>query len=109
MTVDPASGFIVWTPSAEQVGVQNVILRISDGRGGVDLQSFQIRVGALNSGPIITSKPPGPAVANLPYEYRTPAQDAEGDPIEFHLNGPAIGDLGAAKQLLSGLGVDFND
>ncbi len=93
MIVDPRTGMIVWTPTADQAGVQNVILRVSDGKGGVDLQSFQVTVASRNSGPTITSRPQGPAQANLPYQYRIRAQDAEGDTIEFSLSTPAIGNM----------------
>ncbi|HUP80118.1 MAG TPA: putative Ig domain-containing protein, partial [Pirellula sp.] len=93
MAIDPNSGIIFWIPTADQLGTQNVILRVSDGRGGVDLQSFQVLVEALNHPPVITSQPPGPAVANLPYQYRIRAQDSNGDPITFRLKSNPIGDM----------------
>ncbi|MDZ4851880.1 MAG: putative Ig domain-containing protein [Pirellulaceae bacterium] len=93
MAIDPNSGIIVWTPKANQLGAQSVIVRVSDGRGGVDLQSFQVLVEALNHPPVIVSQPRGPAVANLPYEYRIRAQDSNGDPITYRLKSAPIGDM----------------
>ena len=62
MGVDPTTGTVVWTPTASQLGPQNVTLRVQDGRGGVDLQSFTIIVSQADTPPVITSQPKGPAV-----------------------------------------------
>ena len=51
MGMDPSSGNLVWVPTADLVGTQDVTLRIQDGRGGVALQSFQITVSRPNSTP----------------------------------------------------------
>lgn len=85
MAVQSNAGIIVWVPSTDQVGTHDVTLRVSDGRGGVALQSFVIIVAMANSTPVITSRPKGPAVVGLPYEYRVTAQDADGDGIVFSL------------------------
>ena len=60
-------------------------LRVQDGQGGVDLQSFTINVTQANTPPSITSKPKGPAVVGVPWVYQVKAQDAESDPITFSL------------------------
>src|SRR5262249_1498201 len=39
MTVHPTLGVLVWTPTADQIGTQTVVLRVQDGKGGVTLQS----------------------------------------------------------------------
>ena len=91
MTVDAATGTVVWQPTLEQVGTHDVILRVKDGQGGVDIQSFQVQVDAENTAPVITSNPPEQAVAGLPYQYRVRAQDAEGDQLKFSLNNPPAG------------------
>jgi RHS repeat-associated protein len=93
MAIERNSGIIVWNPKPDQEGTHSVIVRVSDGSGGVKLQSFQISVEPVNHGPIITSKPAGPAVANLPYQYRIRAQDAEGDAIVYTLRSAAIGNM----------------
>ena len=85
MAVDPSTGTVVWTPSVTQLGPNNVTIRVEDGRGGIDLQSFTILVRQANTPPSITSTPKGPAVVGVPYYYQVTAQDAEGDPITFSL------------------------
>ena len=85
MAVDPTTGVVVWTPTPDQDGAQNAILRVSDGHGGVALQTFQIAVRRANTHPDITSIPRGPAVVGRPWEYQVRAQDADGDPITFSL------------------------
>ncbi len=57
MTVSSA-GLIAWTPTGTQVGSQTVEVRVSDGRGGVDQQSFTIQVAALVRLTGITVAPP---------------------------------------------------
>ena len=91
MLVETNSGTVAWRPLLSQLGVHDVILRAQDGRGGVALQSWQITVAAPNTPPIITTFPPGPAVAGLPYRYQIRAQDAEGQALSFVLasNAPA--------------------
>ncbi len=88
MTVHPTLGVVVWAPTADQVGVHQVVLRVQDDKGGVALQNFAIEVAALNAAPVVSSTPPGPATVGLPYEYRIQAQDAEGDALSFRLLSP---------------------
>ena len=75
MAIDPTRGVVVWTPTADQVGVHDVLLRVQDGRGGVALQPFQIIVSAANTPPVITSQPPvGPAAEGLPFQCQVRAK-----------------------------------
>ena len=100
MVVDPVTGVVGWVPTREQLGAQDVILRVQDGRGGLDLQSFRVTAALPNTAPAITSTPPGPAFVNSPYQYSVRAQDADGDPLSFHLTtGPA----GMAVDPVSGI------
>src|SRR5262249_16277739 len=63
MTLAAASGVVAWEPTAEQLGVADVILRVSDGRGGVDLQSYRVAAGTAGTAPVISTPPPSaPAV-----------------------------------------------
>ncbi len=88
MAVSPTDGVLVWRPRLDQLGLHDVILRMHDGRGGVDLQAFQITV-TTNSPPVITSLPTGGAVSEVPFSYRVTAQDADGDPLDYALlDGP---------------------
>src|SRR5208337_4929048 len=85
MAVDPTTGVVVWTPASDEQDRQSVILRVADGKGSVDLQSFQVLVVQANSAPVITSSPKGPVVVSVPYFYQVTAQDAENNPITFSL------------------------
>jgi RHS repeat-associated protein len=93
MAVDEKMGTVVWTPTLDQEGTFDVILRVRDGFGGVALQPFQIVVGATNSGPIITSSPSGQgkAVVGVAYQYRVRAQDDSPEPIQFRLTSAPSG------------------
>ncbi|MCF7962081.1 MAG: putative Ig domain-containing protein [Pirellula sp.] len=63
-----------------------MILRVTDGRGGFDLQSFRVLVAPLNNTPIITSNPAMVAIAQSPYLYAVRAQDADGDGVSYRLD-----------------------
>jgi RHS repeat-associated protein len=90
MTIDPATGTILWQPTTDQLGDNTVIVRVQDGQGGVDLQSFNLSVVADNSAPVITSTAIDTATAGSPYEYRLQAQDADGEVVSYRLdNAPA--------------------
>jgi RHS repeat-associated protein/uncharacterized repeat protein (TIGR01451 family) len=91
MVVDATAGIVVWQPQANQVGVQNVILRVRDAHGGVDLQAFTITVAAIDTSPIITSTLPTTAYAGLTLEYAVHAQDAENETLTYTLDFPPIG------------------
>ncbi|MBI2807692.1 MAG: VCBS repeat-containing protein [Planctomycetes bacterium] len=90
MVMDPRTGVIAWVPSGPQVGPQRGIARVMDDRGLVALLDFTITVTPANTAPIISSTPPGPAIAELPYEYRVQAQDAEGGALTFTLDAPSL-------------------
>ena len=102
MAIDAARGIVVWVPTAEQEGTQEVTLRVADGRGGVALQSFAVTTSLANSTPAITSVPKGPAVVALPWQYQVAAQDADGDAIGFELvEAPAGMTIDAASGLVT--------
>ena len=43
MTIDPSSGLVKWTPSADQVGRQDVIVKVSDAHGLFALQAYAVQ------------------------------------------------------------------
>ncbi len=92
VAVHPTLGILTWVPTADDVGTHDFILRVTDDRGGVALQSFRLTVQGQDAAPVITSTPPGPAVAGLTYQYQVRAQDATGAPITFAVQG-ALGDM----------------
>src|SRR5207248_318679 len=73
--IHPTLGVITWVPGLADVGPHDFIVRVQDGHGGVALQHFTLTVNGQNTAPVITSTPPGPAVADLPYQYQIRAQD----------------------------------
>ncbi len=90
MTVHPDRGIVVWRPTIAQVGQNQVVLRVSDGRGGVDIQSFTIDVAAPNTAPVITTESlPAMILAGSPLQVFMTAQDAEGDAITWSLTSTA--------------------
>ena len=44
MTIEEDSGLILWQPTSEQLGDHNVAIRVEDGHGGFDEQSFILEV-----------------------------------------------------------------
>jgi RHS repeat-associated protein len=85
MVLSGSQGLIVWVPTFGQVGTADVLLRVRDDHGGVDLQPFKITVAPPDNFPVITSQPPLHAVEAIPYEYRVRAQDADDDPLTYSL------------------------
>ena len=45
MSIDPASGEIVWSPSATQAGSHEVQVRVADADGAATIQHFELSVG----------------------------------------------------------------
>jgi hypothetical protein len=74
MNIDSENGLITWTPTNDQVGINQVKVEISDGKKSIT-QSFEIEVINVNNPPQIFSYFPGSlnVVAN------------EGDSIKFEI------------------------
>ena len=104
MGIDPVTGVIVWTPTAEQVDQTfDVVLRVRDAFGGLDLQPFSIKVAAANSPPeFMTVAPAGPAVVAKPYRYNARAYDPNGDAVRYTLY---VGASGAIFALFGVVGA----
>lgn len=103
MVVETNTGVVAWRPLLAQVGMHDVILRASDGKGGVALQSFQLTVSAPNTPPVFVSFPPTPAVAGLPYQYLVRVQDAEEQALAFALGSGAPAGMGISSPLSAAL------
>jgi YD repeat-containing protein len=85
MGISP-NGVVYWKPSLEQVGSQRVVVRVSDGNGGIDLQTFDVVVEQGNSAPIITSLLPkiNPQVGKE-FKYQVTARDLDDDTLSYAL------------------------
>ncbi len=94
MTIDPASGLILWPVDASHVGTHDVTVRVEDGRGGSDEQSFTVEVlapAAPTPAPTATATPtptPTPEPTATPQPTVTePARCPFGPPFEVRPNG----------------------
>ncbi len=76
MAISP-TGLIGWTPSAAQLGFNNVNVRVTDAGGLYVTQSFTMNVEA-NLPPVIISKPSMTAKVGVPYNYTLRAWDPNG-------------------------------
>jgi hypothetical protein len=85
MSIDPTLGTVRWTPTADQLGMQNVVVRLVDGQGGVATQSYAIAVRSVNLPPSINSSPPTTADTVDTYDYAVNATDPDNYPLTFSL------------------------
>ncbi|MEM6398797.1 MAG: Ig-like domain-containing protein [Cyanobacteria bacterium P01_D01_bin.116] len=97
------NGIISWRPSNDQVEKHQVITRVSDGRGGVDLQPFEINVNLSNRNPIFTSIVPDIArpTAEKQYQFQTTATDLDEDTITYEI-------ITSSEDILTPNGVEIN-
>ncbi|MBI5757883.1 MAG: putative Ig domain-containing protein, partial [Planctomycetales bacterium] len=85
-TIDSATGEVAWVPPA--FGDYDFTVRVDDGRGGSDDQSFTVRVSEFTSNnqpPVITSTPGLTAQVGREYAYQTVATDPEGSVLRYFL------------------------
>ncbi|MCZ2341135.1 MAG: putative Ig domain-containing protein, partial [Bacteroidales bacterium] len=89
MTIDPTTGALTWTPSADQLGNSVVTVTVSDGQGGTASQTFVVRVTPEpgNTAPIFVSPIAGTALVGQAFAHAARAVDADGDPITYALVG----------------------
>jgi hypothetical protein len=80
-----STGLLSGTPSRDDTGSYNVVLRVSDGEEFVD-QTFNIDVEFFNFPPDITTTPKDTVEINNTYTYGIGATDPEGDPISYFVN-----------------------
>ena len=86
MTIDAASGLIVWIPSAGQQGSHAISLQVDDGHGGIATQAYTLVVSPPpNTAPSITSSPLLSATEGQSYIYDVQATDVDGDTLTYRL------------------------
>ncbi len=75
-----ANGLVTWQPTATEFGLNQVQIRVDNGRGGAVTQSFSINVVSQNNfgPPTITSTPPQTAVVGQPYAYNLQGTSGNG-------------------------------
>ncbi|MBD2468818.1 Ig-like domain-containing protein [Nostoc sp. FACHB-145] len=86
MAIAP-NGTISWRPGNEQVGKHQVIVRVRDPRGGVDLQAFEVEVMQGNRAPNFTSVAPNMVHTQTlkQFQYQAKALDLDGDSITYEI------------------------
>jgi RHS repeat-associated protein len=85
MTIDAATGLVLWTPGAQQLGKAEVSLAAADPSGYAAIETYTITVRAANQKPGFTSSPVLTVTARNPYHYDVRASDPDGDPLTFRL------------------------
>jgi len=97
MVVDRSTGEIAWRPSNEDIGLYEVLLLVSDGRGGNTSQSFSLFVQNANLPPIFASKPILEIGSGSTWRYLPIAVDPNGDTVTYSvLNAPLGTQMGTS-------------
>ncbi|MEM2869137.1 MAG: tandem-95 repeat protein [Thermoplasmata archaeon] len=85
MSIEAFTGLVSWTPTNEQVGLNRIVLAVSDGEFTA-YQSFEVNVTNANDPPQIHSLPPTIAQQGVLYEYQIRAYDPDGDELSYFLS-----------------------
>ncbi|MFO0847151.1 MAG: putative Ig domain-containing protein [Gemmataceae bacterium] len=85
MAIDPDSGLLVWTPAADQLGPQTVVVKAEDPLLAADTQTFTVTVHCVNQPPAITSRPPTVGAVGAAYFYPVRGTDPDGDTLTYSL------------------------
>jgi len=92
MTIDSQSGLISWTPTSDQLGLQNVSVSATDPQGLTDTQSFSVDVKNVNDAPAITSSAVTSVNERENYLYAVTATDPDaGDTLSYALDVAPVG------------------
>jgi len=86
MVLDPQNQTLTWRPSTADIGDHLVILRVSDGQGGIALQEYTLTVVPQNDSPRFTSEPPRITARGGVWEYPLRAIDPNGDHVHFSID-----------------------
>lgn len=78
MTIDPATGFLSWLPSAQALVRQHkVVVVVSDRLGSQTKQSFQVTVLNVNEPPVWTTRPTGEVAQGRLFTYQPTVRDPD--------------------------------
>lgn len=90
LTIDPDSGAVRWTPSADQPGTHDVTVRATEVDGGASTdQAFVIAVEDTGGPAVVTSRPPERVYAGEVLTYDATASGAP--TIQWTLTEPSTG------------------
>ncbi|MCC7338410.1 MAG: putative Ig domain-containing protein [Pirellulaceae bacterium] len=87
MWIDPRSGLIRWSSTADQVGNHDIKILVDDGHGGMAEQEFIVCVHGdpENHAPVIISNPIAVAYADASYQYDVDALDPDNESLTYTL------------------------
>ena len=89
LSIDPSSGIVSWTPTADDIGTVSVTLMAGDPLGGSAVQNFLVDVRAANRSPLITSIAPPTVPQGGLFRYDLQATDPDNEPLFYAIvNGP---------------------
>ncbi|WP_219892165.1 putative Ig domain-containing protein [Chamaesiphon polymorphus] len=93
MAIDPSTGLVSWNTSAGEIGNYQLVVEVSDERGGIVQQNYNLAVitPPPNRPPVFTSNPLVDANINSEYKYQATAKDLDGDVLTFSLVNKPIG------------------
>ncbi|MBE9088610.1 DUF4114 domain-containing protein [Microcystis aeruginosa LEGE 11464] len=91
MAVDAETGSLIWQPKQNQIGNNRVVLRVSDGKGGIATQEFFLNTKGINTPPQIISSPNTVTLINNTYSYEVRATDFDNDTLTYSLINPPEG------------------
>lgn len=85
MTLDSKQNAVRWTPTYDQAGFHQVVVELTDGKGGLVEQFFNLEVKNRNRQPKFISQPIASVQENRQYLYQLVAEDADGDRLKYKL------------------------
>jgi hypothetical protein len=87
LRINSETGLISWSTAEANIGNHSIVVEVSDGRGGVDIQTFTLSVIAQppNRPPIFTTDPVVDAYINQLYRYDADAIDPDQDEVTYSL------------------------
>ncbi|MDB9518158.1 putative Ig domain-containing protein, partial [Roseofilum reptotaenium CS-1145] len=83
MSIHSTTGEITWTPTIEQLGEQEVAVRLTDSQGSYTGVIFTLTARGTNIAPLIVSTPLTETSLGSEYLYQVLAADPDGDALTF--------------------------
>ncbi|MEM9828734.1 MAG: putative Ig domain-containing protein, partial [Planctomycetota bacterium] len=90
VTLDPVTGLLTWIPGLSsnggKSGTDQLSVRVTDGNGGSDTQTWWPDIVFENAAPHFVSVADPIATVDLPYQYAALAIDPDGDRLTYSLD-----------------------
>ncbi|MCM2301079.1 MAG: tandem-95 repeat protein, partial [Flavobacteriaceae bacterium] len=85
VVINPTTGFWTYTPNANYNGTDSFVVSVSDGAGGIALQTINITVSPVNDSPVITSPPTANTTMNVTLVATLVANDVDGNTLTYSI------------------------